>query len=75
MTLLEQIAQQRIRFLRKNYPAPNLVVIPYELRHQFMGEVMDFHQVASREQLTVMGMAVAYAHNVPRVQVALHLGE
>lgn len=74
MTLLEDIVQQRIAFLRKGYVAPNRLLVPRELRHQLFGEFVDAYRPLrlQTDSTAVMGMRVCIA-DTSRIEVALCL--
>ena len=75
MRLLEALHQQRRAFLRKGYDVPNIVVVPYHLRHQFIGELVDAYALCAPmdKATTVMGMRVRYSADAARIEVALCL--
>lgn len=75
MNILEEMHQQRVRFLRKGYDAPNTVIIPHALRHEFVGAVLDVYRLSplDPDRLTVMGMRVRYSHETSRIECGLYL--
>jgi hypothetical protein len=73
VNLLENIYRQQIEFRRRNIEDPDLLLMPYLLRHQFLGEVLCKYATSSfdpAQELHVMGLRVIYIETGP-VTVAL----
>lgn len=71
MSLIEQIYKQRIEFLRRQME-PAVIVAPYELRHQLIGEAVDHfgsYNFDSLSNLHILGMAVMFSHDCKRLEV------
>lgn len=75
MTLLGEVNSQRVAFLRKGYDAPNRLLVPYSMRHQLLGELVDIYRLSflNPSELTVNGMRVRYSHECKRMEVSLCL--
>ena len=73
MKLLEQIGRQRYEFLRRNL-TPTVVLVPYEVRHQLLGEAFDTYGIVNHkpnDRIGVMGMRVVFSHDIARVEVLM----
>ena len=73
MTLLEQIARQRHEFLRQQL-TPTVVLVPFEMRHQLLGEAFDTYGIADHKpnnRIGVMGMRVVFSQDVSRLEVLM----
>ena len=74
MTLIEDIYHQRRAFLRRNTGEPNLLLVPYEQRHQLLGELVErFAPISSAENIHFNGMKLVYVNQkeISHVTVAI----
>ena len=69
--LLEQIHQKKVEFLRRDLK-PTVVLVPFKMRHQLLGEAFDTYGIANHEpknKIGVMGLRVVFSDDVVRLEV------
>lgn len=63
MKLIEDIYHQRVSFLRRNMGEPDILLVPYNQKHQLLGELLEkYAPIHTAEDLRFMGMKLVYVY-------------